>query len=147
MPVIGVTRLRLRSIRFLPGFAVYALRSLRQARFATGFLGGSLLNDYERTFWTMTAWDDEAAMRRFMNAGAHVAAMRRLAGWCDEASVVHWQQSGTALPDWAEADTKMREEGRPSRVTHPGPCHANLSYRRPRLTATVPIQPRGANKV
>ncbi len=59
MPFIGVTRLRIQSIRFLPFFAINALRSLQQVRNARGYLGGSLLADRTWTFWTMTAWDSK----------------------------------------------------------------------------------------
>jgi hypothetical protein len=43
MPFISVTRLRIRSIRFLAGFALHALRSLKQVKNANGFRGGALL--------------------------------------------------------------------------------------------------------
>jgi hypothetical protein len=38
MALISVTRLRIRSLRFLPGFLHYALRSIRQARHAPDIL-------------------------------------------------------------------------------------------------------------
>jgi hypothetical protein len=54
MSFIGVTRLKVRSVRFLPSFVVHALRTRRQVREAPGFQGGSLLADRSWTFWTMT---------------------------------------------------------------------------------------------
>jgi hypothetical protein len=141
MVFISLTRLRIRSVRFLPGFALYALRTGRQARAAPGFLDGALLPDRERTFWTLTAWDEEASMRAYMTTGAHRAAMPRLLGWCDEASVAHWRQEEAALPGWDEADRRMRAIGRPSKVRHPSPAHAALAYREPRLTGSVPMRP------
>ncbi len=134
MPFISITRLRIRSIRFLPGFAWYSLRSLRQVRSAAGFQGGNLLADRRWTFWTMTAWDSEENMRRFMTAGAHKKAMSRLMNWCDEASVAHWKQGEADLPSWTEADRRMRAEGRASKVRNPSPQHATLTYPAPRLT-------------
>ena len=62
MPLISVTRLRLRSARFLPGFAWHALRSGAQARRAPGFLGMRLLPERPLVFWTVTAWDDLSSM-------------------------------------------------------------------------------------
>lgn len=143
MPFISVTRLRVRSLRFLPGFAFYAIRSRNQVRSAAGFQDGSLLAEWSFTFWTMTAWDSEESMRRYMTSGAHKKAMPKLMDWCDEASVVHWEQTETGLPSWAEADRRMRANGRASKVRNPSPQHATLSYQAPRLTGAVPIPPAG----
>lgn len=144
MPFISVTRLRIRALRFLPGFAVHAVRTRNQVRAAPGFRGGALLPDRDWTFWTMTAWTDEAAMRAYILAGAHRRAMPRLVRWCDEASIVHWVQDGADLPSWAEADARMRAEGRPSKVRHPSAAHAPMTYRAPRLTGSGPIRPSSA---
>ncbi len=116
MPFVSVTRLRIRAFRFLPGFALHAVRTRSQVRRAPGFAGGAILADRGWTFWTLTAWSDEADMRRYILAGAHREAMTRLAHWCDEASVVHWTQAEAGLPCWMEADRRMRAEGRPSKV-------------------------------
>lgn len=141
MPFISVTRLRIRSIRFLPPFAMDFLRVRRQVRTAHGFQGGSLLADRSWTFWTMTAWDSQESMRRYMTTGSHRTAMPHLLDWCDEASVVHWDQPGETLPSWTEADRRMRESGRPSRVRNPSPQHATLGFRTPRTVTARPIQP------
>ena len=144
MPFVSVTRLRLRSIRFLPLFVPHAFRTLRQAKVAPGFHGGSLLQDRSWTFWTLTLWDAQASMRAYMTGGDHRAAMPRLAGWCDEASVVHWEQGTDGLPSWAEAERRMRAEGRPSKIRHPSPQHADLSFRAARLGRAQPIARRPA---
>ncbi len=136
MPLVSVTRLRLRSIRFLPPFVPHAVRSRTQAARAPGFRGGSLLMD-RLAFWTMTAWDRPESMRAYMRDGPHRTAMPRLAAWCDEASVVHWEQEDDALPPWPEAIRRMRAEGRPSRVRHPSPQHEALAFRTPRSLAAA----------
>jgi hypothetical protein len=135
MIFVSVTRLRIRSIRFMPLFAIHAFRSRQQVRRAPGFQSGALLVDRSRTFWTMTAWDSEASMRAYMTTGAHKKAMPHLLYWCDEASVAHWSQPDATLPSWTEADRRMREGGRLSKVRHPSAQHADLSYRPPRTTA------------
>jgi hypothetical protein len=56
----------------------------------------------------MTAWDNQESMRHYMTAGSHKEAMPRLLDWCDEASVVHWDQTQAVLPSWTEADQRMR---------------------------------------
>jgi heme-degrading monooxygenase HmoA len=107
MTFISATRLRGRSIRFLPGFFYYALISTRQARRAPGNLGMIVLNDRNRTFWTATAWRNESDMRAFMMSAPHRKAMPKLIHWCSEAAVVHWIQESPALPDWQEAYRRM----------------------------------------
>jgi heme-degrading monooxygenase HmoA len=133
MPLISVTRLRVRAIRFLPGFLYYAFASSRQVRRAEGNLGAELLNDARKTFWTCTAWKDEKAMRAFMMTRPHRTAMAKLAEWCDEASVVHWEQATAELPDWREAFRMMVSKGRPSRVNHPSAEHREFKVPEPRL--------------
>lgn len=140
MALVSITRLRLRAWRFLPGFALLARRSIAQTRHAEGFVAGALLRDRDLAFWTLTVWERQEDMRRFMASGAHLKAMPRLLDWCDEASVVHWNQPGAAAPDWQEADRRMRAEGRPSKVRRPTAAHAGLSYRAPRLSGATRIR-------
>ncbi len=140
MTFVSLTRLRIRSIRFVPLFAIHTSRALRQVKKASGFQTGALLADRSWTFWTMTAWDTQESMRAYMTAGSHKRAMPHLLHWCDEASVAHWTQSETTLPSWTDADRRMRENGRASKVRHPSPQHASLTYRTPRTTAGGPIR-------
>jgi heme-degrading monooxygenase HmoA len=142
MSLIGVTRLRVRSVRYLPAFAVHFLRTRKQVRQAPGFQGGSVLQDRHWTFWTMTAWDSEESMRSYVTSAPHRTTMPYLLEWCDEASVVHWDQREDGLPSWPEANRRMRESGRPSKVRNPSPQHATLSYRPPRTSAASAIAPK-----
>jgi hypothetical protein len=132
--LISVTRLRIRSVWYMPGFLWLALRSAHQAKRAPGNLGTSTLQDARRTFWTKTAWHNEASMRAFMLAGSHKQAMSKLANWCDEASVVQWTQDSAELPDWSEAHRRMQSAGRRSRVLHPSPAHEAFQITPPRAS-------------
>jgi Domain of unknown function (DUF3291) len=123
MPLVSITRLRVRSWRFLPMFFFYALRSTRQAARSDGNLATRLLRDRRHTFWTATLWTSDIEMKRFMLAGVHGRAMRKLLDWCDEAALVHWTQEAAILPSWPEAHARLRTEGRPSKVNHPSPAH------------------------
>lgn len=136
MPFVSITRLRVRSWRFMPMFFVYAIRSSQQAARAEGNLGIKLLRDRRNTFWTATLWTSEAAMKKFMIAGTHGRAMRKLLHWCDEAAVVHWTQESAALPPWLEAHARLRSEGRASKVNHPSAVHLAHDFPEPHLTAT-----------
>lgn len=141
MTFVSITRLRIRSLRFMPQFLIQTIWTARQTKRADGFLNGSLLADRKRTFWTVTLWRDQAAMRAYMTSGAHLKAMPKLLRWCDEASVVHWTQDDVVAPDWLEADHRMRTEGRPSKVLNPSSNHRDLAYDEPRTTGAVPIKP------
>ena len=116
---MSITRLRVRSWRYLPAFLIQSIRSARQAKCAAGNLAVSVLRDTRRAFWTRTMWSDEAAMRSFMRSGTHRSVMPRLAGWCDEAALAHWVQAAAEPPSWREAHQRLQQEGRRSRVEHP----------------------------
>jgi quinol monooxygenase YgiN len=119
MTVLAVTRLSVRSLRFLPGFIWLAIRSERQARNAEGCLAADVRREKLLVFWTRTAWRDEAAMRAYMTTGPHKKAMPKLQYWCDEASLVHWNDAAGQLPDWNLAEERLRRDGRLSRVRYP----------------------------
>lgn len=138
--LISITRLRVRSWRFLPAFFVKAMRSAFQARRDPGSLRVALLREANNTFWTATAWRDEEAMRSFMLAGAHRGAMKRLLDWCDEASVVHWLQASPELPPWEEAHRRMQQEGRPSKVRFPTEAQRQHRIAPPVLRHTKPVR-------
>ena len=131
MPVVSVTRLRVRSWRYLLPFIFFAARSSRQAKGASGNLGVSLLRDANLAFWTCTLWTTEEAMKSFMLSGPHRQAMPRLLDWCDEAALVHWTQPETHLPDWQEAHRRIQTEGRRSKVRHPSPAQEKYEIPKP----------------
>ena len=125
MPLISVTRLRVRSFLYLPEFLWDTFRSVRQVRRSPGFLGGRLLVNSGYVFWTMTAWQDEAAMNAYRTSGAHRQAMPKLLNWCDEAAVAHWTQESAEIPEWQQTHQHMSERGRLSKVNHPSAAQAS----------------------
>ncbi len=140
MPIVSVTRLRIRSPWYLPAFFFYTLRATRQARAAAGNHAVKLLPDARRTFWTCTQWADLESMRAYVSAGGHRKSMQHLARWCDEASVVHWQQDSLELPGWTEAHRRMQTQGRPSKFDHPSAAHLAFQIVVPRFTGRVDNQ-------
>src|SRR5262249_36121237 len=98
MPLVSITRLRVRSFRYLPAFLLGSLRSAREAKHAPGNLAVSILSDSHLAFWTRTLWTDERSMRAFMFLPAHRAVMPKLLQWCDEAAVTHWLQETLEPP-------------------------------------------------
>lgn len=133
----SVTRLRIRALRYAPAFLWMSFLAQRQARRADGFVGGRLLVDVKHTFWTLTVWESESAMKAFRGAGPHARVMRSLPEWCDEASYAHWMPAGTVIPDWLEAYEHLVSEGRLSRVEYPSPDHMARRFPRPRLSPLI----------
>jgi hypothetical protein len=119
MPLMAVTRLRIRSYRFLVPFAWQAWRSFRQAKQAPGGFGVKVRAAEGLAFWTLTAWQDEAAMHAYRSARPHRDAMPKLLEWCDEAAVAHWHQASAEFPGWDTAERRLAESGRVSTVNHP----------------------------
>jgi len=103
MPFVSVTRLRLRSVRFLPAFIFYTLRSQSQAKRADGVLSVKVGNAAQLAFWTLTVWRDEA-------------------------SVTHWNQDSADAPSWAVAHQRMVAEGRLSKVRYPSSTHEQRTF-------------------
>jgi hypothetical protein len=137
MPLISVTRLRVRRWWHLPQFFIEALRSSRQATSADGNLHVALLRDRRSTFWTATSWTSESAMKAFMHATPHGPAMRKLLDWCDEASLVHWTQESNELPAWDEAHRRLQSEGRASKVRRPSAAHTTHRFPAPITRASA----------
>jgi Domain of unknown function (DUF3291) len=135
MPFVSITRLRVRSWRYLPRFFWTAFLSGRQAKAAPGNLSVGVLNDANMTFWTRSVWTDEKAMRAFMVSGAHRKVMPRMLDWCDEASVAHWLQDSTEPPTWNETYQRMQSEGRRSKVKHPSDAQQRFEIPPPRVPA------------
>jgi hypothetical protein len=133
----SVTRLRVRFVRYIPAFVWKTLLAQRQVMRAPGFCGGRLLVDASRTFWTLTLWESEQAMKTFRGSGAHARVMPRLLEWCDEASYAHWIPANASVPDWPEAYGRLISEGRLSRVAHPSPDHDARRFARPRLKPLI----------
>ena len=145
----SVTRLRVRSVRFLPVFVWQTFLSQRQVQRAPGFVGGRLLVDSGMTFWTLTVWESEQAMRGFRGSGAHARVMARLPEWCNEAAYGHWVKTGDPIPTWEEAYERLVAEGRLSRVAHPTQDHSARRFAKPRLKPLIgaDIKPKESGKV
>ena len=124
MPIVSVTRLHLRSIRFLLPFLWYTLRVSRQAKKRPGNLGVQLRKTNGLAFWTLSRWESNEAMNKFMFASPHKEAVRRLPHWCDEASFADWEQNTTTeWPPWDYAAEKLKTTGRLAKVLHPSEQH------------------------
>jgi hypothetical protein len=119
--MVVVTEAKVKSVLHLPGFLVHAVRSMVQAQSAPGNLGARVFLRGPLRWCTVTAWQDEAAMVRYVRSGAHLAAMKRskrLVAWSVFArcSGLSFADVDTALARRALDDQAARTTGRP-RIT------------------------------
>jgi quinol monooxygenase YgiN len=105
---VSITRPRVRRWRFPTQFLIQSIPIVRQAQRAAGSIAVSILREADRAFWTRTVWRDVAAMRAFMQSGAHRRVMARLPEWCDEAAIVYWGQDTEEAPSWTEAHRRFK---------------------------------------
>ena len=126
MPFISVTRLRVRSVRFLPLFAVGTWRSVAQIRRTPGFLAGQLAIGRRRTYWTVTMWESQSAMQAYRNSPERTCVCCAPC-WrgLTKAAAVHWEQSDGTMPSLSEVVERLSREGRLSKLLYPSPAHAN----------------------
>jgi hypothetical protein len=129
----------------MPSFLWHTFASQRQVVRVPGFLGGRLLVDAHRVYWTLTVWESEQVMKKFRGSAAHARVMPRLAHWCDEATYVHWTANAESLPEWSEASERLMREGHVSRVMFPSESHANRQFPAPRLHPAIGSELRPKN--
>jgi|GEM_PF-333026 len=142
MVFISATRLHLRTRLYLPLFLWRVFLTQRQTSKIPGFLGGKLLTDANAVYWTLTVWEEAAAMKHLRDAGAHKRAMSYLQKWVDESAVVHWYQDSSEIPSFAEVHQRMLEDGRFSRLKNPSVQHDRREIPPPVSTRTaLTLQP------
>jgi heme-degrading monooxygenase HmoA len=142
MYFISVTRLRVRSILFLPQFFWANEASVKAIKKIPGFIEGKELIDKGFTFWTVTIWQSPEAMKQFRNNDPHKSVMRKLSNWCDEAAYAHWTQETADFPDWDTIYSRLRNKGKLTKVLHPSPQQTGMTYPAPaRTNFARPIKP------
>jgi len=107
------------------------VRSMMQAKRAAGCAHAEATRQRGLVYWTITLWEDEPAMRRYRNSGAHLAVMPKLARWCDEATYAHWTQAQRTAPTLLEAHARLIADGIVSKVLSPSPAHATRAFPAP----------------
>jgi hypothetical protein len=128
MPFVSVTRLRVKSILYLIPFMRANEASVKALQASAGLLKGKELIDKQLTFWTITLWENEEAMKGFRGSEAHRKAMQYLPKWCNEASYHHWVQEHNEFPGWDTVSEKLFKEGRLSKVRNPSPAQMNNQF-------------------
>jgi heme-degrading monooxygenase HmoA len=134
MPVIVVTRLRLRDPAFFDEFLGRAMAVTEQARNSDGNLGADVLAEANNTYWTRTAWQDRDKMHGFVGTEPHLSTMNHIDEWCDEATFVDWEQEGSDLPDWEGGYERIIAVGEVASLSDPSDAHHTRSFPPPVVT-------------
>jgi hypothetical protein len=102
---VMASRLELRRRRDVPSFLIAALRIRRQMLDSPGALGVSLIaRPLGRTFWTLSAWQDHAALRATVGRQPHLHTMKHFPPRMAGSGFVTWTDQAANLPiPWDEA--------------------------------------------
>ena len=128
MPLIVITRLRLKDPALFDQFFAAAVAVVEQATKSEGNLGADVLADANNTYWTRTAWQGREQMDAFVGALPHLHTMDRIADWCDEATFTDWEQPTADLPDWQTSYRRLVAEGKAASLTEPTDAHQTRAF-------------------
>ena len=78
---------------------------MKQLTEAEGLLGYSLLaRPFSKSFSTLSAWQNDGALRAFVQHQPHLLAMTALVPHMDKTKFVRWMVKGSQLPlQWDDA--------------------------------------------
>lgn len=105
---ISITGLELRSALYAPRFWYHAIRSMQQAQAAPGNRSAEA-RSLNGVHHTLSVWQDEAAMRAYLTAGAHGRAMAAFRSMATGKTIGY---AAETAPDWAEVPEIWRSRGR-----------------------------------
>jgi hypothetical protein len=128
MPVIVVTRLRLKDPALLDEFFTAAVAAIEQAQKSDGNLGADALADAGNAWWSVSAWTARPPMQAFVDTEPHSSISKRLDHFCDEATFVDWEQDSPGLPDWQTSWRHLTADGKVAALTHPSDANQARAF-------------------
>ena len=128
MPVIVVTRLRLKDPALLDEFFTAAVAAIEQAQKSEGNLGADALADAGNAWWSVSAWTGRHPMQAFVDAEPHSGISKRLDHFCDEATFVDWDQDSPGLPDWQTSWRHLTADGQAAQLTEPSDANQTRAF-------------------
>jgi hypothetical protein len=131
MPVIVVTRLRLRDPPLLDEFFTDAVAAIEQAMKSDGNLGADALADANNAWWSVSAWKERRLMQAYVDSEPHLGISTRLDHFCDEATFVDWEQASPSLPDWQTNWRHLIADGKAAGLTHPSAANQTRDFPSP----------------
>jgi quinol monooxygenase YgiN len=134
MPVIVVTRLRLKDPALLDDFFADAVAAIEQAQKAEGNLGADALADADNAWWSVSAWRERVPMEAFVRSEPHQSISERLDRYCDEATFVDWERDSPNLPDWQTNWRHLVADGQVAELTNPSGANQTRAFPPPVTT-------------
>ncbi len=120
MPVIVVTRLRLKDPALADEFFADAVAAIEQAQKSAGNLATDALADADNAWWTVTAWQERRLMHAYVRTEPHQSIRARLDRFCDEATL---RRLGAGRPGSAGLADELAA---PGRRRHRGRAHESV---------------------
>jgi hypothetical protein len=109
-------------MRHSPGFFRAAFSIRRQVRRSPGAIGVSMLaQPLRKTFWTLSAWTDQAALDTFVRTEPHLATISRYHDRLVNPEFITWTTTESSLPKaWSNAKERWVEgnSASPPNVRH-----------------------------
>jgi hypothetical protein len=131
MPVIVVTRLRLKDPALLDEFFTDAVAAIEQAQKSEGNLGADALADADNAWWSVSAWQQRGLMEAYVHGEPHLGITARLDHYCDEATFVDWEQDSPDLPDWQTSWRHLVADGKAAELTDPSAANQTRAFPAP----------------
>ena len=106
-----LTYLPLKRWRAIPKFMRYTSQIQRQLADSEGLIGYALdAKVLSRDFWTLSVWEDEASLRRFVQQNPHEKVMMDLLPHMGQTAFVPFKVDASSIPpDWEDTKRRMRE--------------------------------------
>ena len=107
-----LSELRLKRLRSLGRFILYTFQIQTQLRKTPGLVGYSLMaHVFRKRFWTLSVWEDEGALGKFVGQLPHGRIMAALRGEMEQTRFTQWQIPGSDYPlRWPEV---LQKRGAP----------------------------------
>ena len=131
MPIMVVTRLRLKDPALLDEFFTDAVAAIEQAQKSAGNLGADALADAGNAWWSVSAWTERGPMQAYVDSEPHLTLRTRLDHYCDEATFVDWEQASPALPDWPTSWRHLTADGKAAQLSQASPDNQTRNFPRP----------------
>jgi hypothetical protein len=108
--VAFLTYLPLKRYRMAPRFLFYTAKILVQLSQSNGLVGYSLRADlFKNSFWTLSAWKDESALRDFAFKGFHKSVIKLLRNDMGQTRFMKWAVGGNEIPlSWEDAVRRFK---------------------------------------